>query len=329
MFSVRRFFEIAGTEVRKYSPRLFRQVAMHRTKHTTAHITALATVAIWGTTFIATKILLDDFSPISILFLRFLLGFAVLSLIPRRLKFTSAKTEMLLAGAGLSGVTFYFLFENIALQYTYAANVGVLVTVSPFFTAVLSKIFLKNEKAFNRTFLLGFVVAMTGVVMISLNDTLVIRLNPVGDVLALLAAGTWAVYSVLMKKAGETGLPVVLCTRRTFLYGLLFMIPALIPLHFGISADNLMKPVNAGMLIFLGVGASALCFATWNFAVKILGAVGANVYLYLVPVVTVVVSRIVLREQLTVLSAAGTALTISGLLISEIKNFRDTKKARR
>ena len=72
-------------------------------------------------------------------------------------------------------------------------------------------------------------------------------------------------------------------------------------------------------LIYLGVGASALCFVTWNFAVKELGAVKTSVYIYLVPVITVVTSCIILSEKLTVLSVIGTILTMAGLLLSEYK----------
>ena len=72
-------------------------------------------------------------------------------------------------------------------------------------------------------------------------------------------------------------------------------------------------------LLYLGLGASALCFVTWNFAVKELGAVKTSVYIYLVPVVTVVTSALVLGERLTPLSGVGTGLTLAGLLLSEYR----------
>ena len=74
-------------------------------------------------------------------------------------------------------------------------------------------------------------------------------------------------------------------------------------------------------ILFLGLGASALCFVTWNFAVKTLGAVKTSVYIYAVPVITVVTSVIILHEKITVLAAAGTVLTLAGLFLSESKLF--------
>lgn len=70
-------------------------------------------------------------------------------------------------------------------------------------------------------------------------------------------------------------------------------------------------------MLYLGLGASALCFVTWNLAVKTLGAVKASVYIYMVPVITVVMSALVLKEPVTWASALGTALAVAGLFLSE------------
>ncbi len=285
---------------------------------TAAHLTALATILIWGTTFISTKVLLREFSPIEILFLRFLLGFAALHLVRGKLPFRSWKEERLYAGAGLTGVTLYFLFENIALTYTLASNVGVLVTVAPFFTALLSCFYLRGERPDLR-FYAGFVLAFAGVTLIMFSGSMTLKLNPAGDILALLAAFVWAVYSVLMKKIGQLGHPMAACTRRTFLYGLAFMLPALFFLDFSPAWGALRKPVNLCNFLYLGLGASALCFATWNRAVKILGAVRTSVYIYLVPVVTVITAVLILHERITLPASCGMALALAGLILSETR----------
>ena len=125
-----------------------------------------------------------------------------------------------------------------------------------------------------------------------------------------------------MKKIGKLGRPMVLCTRRTFFYGLLFMTPALLFLDFSPEWGALLKPVNGLNFLYLGLGASAVCFATWNRAVKILGAVRTSVYIYLVPVVTVATATVILHEQITGAAACGMALALAGLVISEMKGKR-------
>ena len=113
----------------------------------TGHITALITIVIWGTTFISTKILLADFTPIEILFFRFLLGLLVLiAVYPKGLEIKDKKQELTFAAAGLCGICLYYLLENIALTYTMASNVGVIISVAPFFTAVLSHVLRKTEE---------------------------------------------------------------------------------------------------------------------------------------------------------------------------------------
>lgn len=285
----------------------------------TGHGAALLTILIWGTTFISTKVLLTSFQPVEILFLRFVLGFLALCLIyPRRLRLGERRQELWFAAAGLCGVTLYYLLENIALTYTLASNVGVLVSVSPVFTALFSHFLLRREKL-RPAFFAGLVVALAGVVLLSYNGSAVLKLDPRGDVLALLAAAIWSAYSLITRHISSFGYPVVQTTRRIFAYGLVFMLPALLIFGFRPSLEAVLEPVNLLNLVYLGLGACALCFVTWNFAVGKLGAVKTSTYIYLVPVVTLATSALVLGEPVTPLSAVGAALTVAGLALSEHK----------
>lgn len=291
-----------------------------RSNHTMGHLASLLTIIVWGTTFISTKILLDDFKPVEILFFHFVMGLIALLLVyPRRLKGTSKQQELIFVAAGLCGICLYYLLENIALTYTMASNVGVIISIAPFFTALLSHLFLKEEKP-RANFFIGFAVAMAGIFLISFNGSK-LELNPAGDLLALLAAFIWACYSVLTKKISGYGYHTILTTRRIFCYGILFMIPTLFLLDFKLELARFANPIYLFNIIFLGLGASALCFVTWNFAVKVLGAVKTSIYIYMVPVITVVTSVVILHEKITALAAVGTALTLAGLLLSESKLF--------
>ena len=252
-------------------------------KKATGHLAALVTILIWGTTFISTKVLLVDFEPIEILFFRFILGFlALLIVYPHRMRGTTKRQEAVFAAAGLCGVCLYYLLENIALTYTMASNVGVIISISPFFTAMLTHFFTKEEKL-RANFFVGFVVA------------------------------------VLTRKISGFGYHTIQTTRRVFAYGIIFMIPALFLFDCRTGAERFANPVYLGNLIFLGLGASALCFVTWNMAVKVLGAVKTSIYIYLVPVITVVTSALILKEKVTVMSGIGTVLALIGLFLSEYR----------
>lgn len=213
---------------------------MSSRQRTLGHAAALMTILIWGTTFVSTKVLLRDFTPVTVLFTRFVIGYAFLwCLKPQLLPLSGWRKELLFAGAGLTGVTLYFLLENIALTYTFASNVGIIVAVVPFFTALLAHFLLKGE-GFSRRFFLGFSAAFTGIFLIMANGAFVLELNPVGDVLALGAAFVWAVYSILMKKIGVNTSNMIICTRRIFFYGIVLMIPALfvLPVNLELASDG-------------------------------------------------------------------------------------------
>ena len=300
---------------------------MSDSKKLPGHLAALFCTLVWGTTFISTKVLLRDFNPIEILFFRFALGFVALWLAcPHALRLTERKQEWLFAGAGLAGVTLYFLLENIALTHTFASNVGVIVAVSPFFTALLSFWLLKAEKP-GLNFFLGFAAAIAGIGLISFSGSTQLQLNPLGDLLAVLAGLAWSFYSILTRKILALGYKSLQVTRRCFFYGLLFMLPCLPFMNFHWNLARFGAFVNWSNVVFLGLGASALCFVAWTFAIKRLGAVQSSVYIYLVPVVTVITAALILQEHITWMAALGTALTLAGLVVSEIRQFGVRKKA--
>lgn len=289
------------------------------------HLAALVTILIWGTTFISTKVLLRDFSPLEVLFFRFLIGYLILLVIyPRLIKFRSAKEELLFAAAGLFGVTLYFLLENIALLYTFASNVGILVSVSPFLTAILAHYLLKEEQL-RAQFFVGFIVAMIGIMLITLNGSFVLKLDPLGDTLAVLASVCWAAYSILMRKISRLGYHTISCTRRIFFYGLLLMLPAMFVFDLRVGIERFADATNLLNMLFLGLGASALCFVTWNWSVGILGVVQTSIYIYLVPVITVSAAFLILDETITAAAILGTFLTLAGLCLSD-ERFRKKQK---
>ena len=295
---------------------------MEQKRTAAGHLAALAAILVWGSTYISTKTLLKDFQPLEILLFRFVIGYVTLFLMhPRAVKTKGWKEEMLFALAGLCGVTLYFLLECVALTYTLASNVGVIVSMAPFFTAVLSHFLLKGER-FRPQFFVGFLVALTGIFLIGYNGSEVLRLNPIGDVLALLAALAFALYSVLMRKISRLGHHTISSTRRVFFYGLLFMAPPSLRMDFSPDFQRLFIGGNLFHLLFLGLFASALCFAAWNWAVGILGAVKTTVYIYVVPVVTILAAALVLREQITPVALLGAFLALSGMFIAERRPAR-------
>lgn len=286
-------------------------------RHALGHILACGTQFMWGATFVSTKVLLSEFTPVEVLMTRAVLAFFALFLFfPHHLKIEEKKRELYFAGAALCGIVLYFMLENTALTMTYASNVGIIVTCAPFFVAVMVSIFYRSERP-HKNFYFGFLIAIVGVIMISLNGQRSLQLNPLGDFLAFLAMISWGIYSVILKKISGWNYPMAAVTRRIYFYGILFLIPIAAWQKANWNLDALKQPEIAMNFLFLGVGASALGFFLWNLATKWIGAVKTSVYIYISPIVTVLLSVIILHERLTLISVFGAVLIIIGLMVSQ------------
>jgi len=281
------------------------------------HLITLFIVIVWGTTFVSTKILLfHELSPGDIFFYRFLLAFTCIWFFGRRKLFAdNLKDEFLFMLTGVTGGSLYFIAENTALEITLASNVALLVCTAPILTTIFSRLFLKNEKL-NRYLWQGSLLALTGVAFISFNGRFILQINPLGDVLCLVAALSWAFYTILLKRL-ENRYHTLLITRKVFFYGLMTLLPLFLLKPLNRDTAILMQPVVWGNLLFLGLVASLLCYFLWNTAVKHLGAVRTTNYVYLIPLVTLLTSVIVIDETITWIAMAGAMLILGGVALTE------------
>ena len=293
---------------------------------------ACFTIFVWGITFVCTKHLLIYFSALEILFIRFIFAYCFLFVLnPHRLKLSS-KENFLVAIAGLTGVTLYQFTENLALDFTTASNVSIIVGICPIFTALTSQIFLK-EKHLSFNFCLGFCFAFVGVILVSFNGKINFNLSPKGDILALISAICWGFYSLFLTMINKKGYNTILITRKIFFYAILFMLPlmicgvfaenpkstAYVELSASLNAERFSSILNWILLCFLGILASGFCFVAWNKACNILGTVKISTGLYLIPVITIFFAAIFLNEKITLMGTIGSALTIIGLFVSSKK----------
>ena len=304
-------------------------------KQTLPYILAAFCILVWGVSFICTKYLLRTFSSLEILILRFVTGYIAFCIIsPKPLKTSGIKEELLFMGAGLCGITIYQFVENIAIYFTAANNVSIIVSTCPMFTAIIAAIFL-HEKTITKNFVLGFVIAMTGIVLVTLNGSSEFSLSPKGDLLALGSAICWGFYSLFVSKINSLGHGNFASTRRIFFWALIFMIPlAVYGLVFGgkSTSINFCPAENTARwsdwknilnLVILGVFASSLAFVAWNKTCKALGTVKTTAAIYMVCVVTIIFSFIFLGEKISLAGLFGTFLTILGLFISEKKQSKN------
>ena len=280
---------------------------------------AILTSAIWGTTFISSKLLLQEgLSPAAIMILRFVLAYVLmLPFVKGKWFCRSVKDELLMVLLGISGGSLYFLLENTALVYTQASNVAIIIAATPLLTMLTVNLLDRGKGASKRLY--GYsLMSLAGVALVILNGNFVLKLNPIGDLLTFGAVVTWVIYSIIIAKVQERYSSWMI-TRKIFFYGVVTLLPYFLVEPWDVTWEMMSRPMVWGNIAYLGVLASLGCYMTWNIVIKRLGAVDATNYLYINPIVAMITANLLLGERITPLAIAGTALILVGVYLAERK----------
>lgn len=285
-----------------------------------ANLGAVLVMLAWGTSFLSSKVLMvtGGFSPVEVFIYRFTFAYIILLCFTcRKIMANNYKDEVLFLVCGMCAGSIYFIAENYALQYTTTGNVSLLVSIAPIFTTVLMALIYKFIPRPN--VIIGSLVAFAGVACIIFNSDEGFEINPLGDIIALFAAVSWAIYTLVVKRLSPIYSSLFI-TRKLFFYGVITALPLLIiqnePLRFWLLFD-LNEPQFLLNFLFLGFFCSACAFLVWNEVVRRLGAIKANNYLYVQPLVTLIAGYLVLDEKIFFLGYLGCVLIIGGIVISE------------
>lgn len=285
----------------------------HKSAGAMVYVTAFVIVVIWGCTFVQTKLLINaGLRPDEIFFFRFVLAYVLmLPFAGKRLWLGNWKDELLAIALGLTGGSLYFITENYALAYGYCSNVSLIVCLTPLITVLIVGCFYPGERM-DRKGLFASLLALAGMALVVFNGNFILKLSPVGDILALAACLCWALYTLIIKRLQDK-YSNMLITRKVFGYGLLTILPLLCVN--GVNVELLVDggTVVWGNLLFLGCVASMLCFLGWNWCLEKLGTVRATNLLYLNPVVAITTSALVLGERVTWVAIIGALLILFGL----------------
>lgn len=282
------------------------------------HLAALLVVTAWGTSFISTKVLMEDASltPIEVYIYRFSLAYVLLLAVTFKKIFSnSVKDEMQFLLCGICAGSLFYLLENNALQHTTSSNVSLLSSLAPMITAILVSAVFRIRLGIG--LIVGSIIALAGVVCIIFSHGEGFEISPLGDLLALLSSFSWALYALGVKRLVPLYSSLFI-TRKLFFYGVITAAPLLWigngAEHFAVVFSNTAFLLN---MLFLVVFCSLLAYLLWNYAMKMIGAVSTNNYLYLQPLVTMIVAYFTLGEHISLTGYLGCILIIGGLIISD------------
>lgn len=279
-------------------------------------LAGLIAASIWGGMYVVSKVVLEVIPPFALLTTRLVLGFLSLwAVIAARGGFTLARRQWLVAlGVGLVGYGISLGFQFVGTKLSTAANGALVTSATP--ALVLPFAFLLLGEAITRRRLLAVGVASLGVLAV---------IDPrqadwssrlfVGNLSLLAAALTWALYSVLVRKAATGGMDLLQATAVFLLGGL----PVTVPLGAWETVTQglgVITPGVIGGILFLGIISTAIAMFLWNYAFAVLPAGAASLTFFAQPVVGALLGWLLLGEQITPLFVLGGVLIGLGILIS-------------
>ncbi len=291
----------------------------------------------WGGSFVATKVLINHaLGPIEIYIYRFILAYILLLIICHdRLWARNWRDELLFAVCGLCGSSIYFIAENTAVEYTRVSDVSMITSLSPLLTTLLIGALYRTERP-GKWVYLGSIIALCGVGCIVFKDGLPESDESsgsavyafIGNMLALSASVSWAVYSLVLRKLNAL-YTAQFITRKTFFYGLITALPFwLISNEPATTLENLIRPEVLLNIAFLGILCSMLSYILWAYVMGKLGAITTNNYLYIQPIVTMIIAAVLpsLHDPITLLSCVGCVMIIGGLWLGDYMTMRDARR---
>ncbi|MEA3335611.1 MAG: DMT family transporter [Chloroflexota bacterium] len=275
-------------------------------------------LTLWASSFILNEIALRDLNPAAVVTGRWLVT-AVLTvfLLIRRdqmNEFRGAIRSEFFSFFLLSmvGVTLLYGLQIAGQAHTSAVNTGLLANTVPIFTALLATIFFGQQVGLAGW--IGIVLALVGAWVVSANGFLLdFDLSTAfGDLLVLLSALMGAFYFVIGGRLLEAYPPLIVTTAAATM-GALTLLP--IALVFG-GDSTLTLPALAAVLI-LGIGPGLLANLWWWETAEWLTANRAAVYIYLIPLITMVFAMLFLGETITQAQLMGTFLVLGGVWLAE------------
>lgn len=276
----------------------------------------LFAVIAWGASFVATKLALKDIQPVTVIWLRFSMGVVILGINARlRRQLTLPKTRELayFAFLGFLGITFHQWLQSTAMLTASATTSAWIITTSPVFIAILGQAILKEQLTWLKA--AGILAATLGVTLViskgNVAGIFAGSFGSLGDFLMVLSAVNWAVFSVLSRRALR-GYPAALMILYVMGFGWLLSTIFFFGGPGWADIANLSQAGWSGIL-FLGIVCSGLAYIAWYDALQALPASQAGVFIYLEPLVTMLVAFFVLSENPTWASLLGGAIILFGV----------------
>jgi drug/metabolite transporter (DMT)-like permease len=287
---------------------------------------ALLAVVIWGASFVATKVALRYASPTVVVWLRFAMGVVILGifvLTSQKFALPQKRDWAYFALLGFLGITFHQWLQSTGLVTTQATTASWVVASIPIFMALLGWLVLKEKLLWLQV--AGILLSTFGVLLVVTRGDLAVlasgKFGTIGDLLVLISAPNWAVFSILSRR-GLKEYPAIVMMFYVMIFGWLFS-SILFAAEDGLSQTGRIPWDGWAAIAFLGIFCSGLAYVFWYDALQGLSVAQTGAFLFLEPVVTVVVAALILKERLYLGTLIGGVLILAGVWLV---NWKKTRK---
>ncbi len=283
----------------------------------------------WGMSFIWSKIALNEFEPITLIFFRLVLSAIVLTLIVRLSRNTEkiAKADrkwfLLLA---LAEPFFYFLGENFGLQYVSPAVTSAIIATIPLVTPLVAFLFLRER--IDKYTITGIFISFAGIIYMLVNRDLSLNASPKGIALLFLAVFSAVAYTFFIRKLANKYKAITILLWQNII-GAIYFLPFFMVFDFAQVLTIRPSTSSVMAIVQLSIFASGLAFWLFIIVVAKLGMVKANIFTNLIPVFTAVFAYFIIGELITLQKVTGIILVITGIVVSQIPAVRTIYANRR
>ncbi len=293
-----------------------------------AYIGLSAAVVFWGMSFVATKVALESITTFTLIFLRFGLAgllFLAVSIVRGGLPRLTRRAHLKLFLMALFEPGLYFYFETVGLQYTTAPKAALIIATVPVAVLVFARILIGER--IHKLSLFGIMMSLAGIGILIVGDPAFqwsLGDHLLGDLLIIGAVITAALYMVGARDLGREYSAWDITCLQIF-YGALFYAPMFFMemsvLDWG---DVTVSSMTAAA--YLTVFATVIAFLCYNYGLTRIEASRAAVFINGIPVVTALAAWVILGERLTWVQAAGGAMVLGGVWLTNILGRSGTAK---
>ena len=291
----------------------------------------IITVILWGSSFVAVKIVLQSIPPSAYMFLRFTAASLVFLVILHRKNSINLgwRNHLKLFAVAFFEPGLYFIFETAGIQRTSASSAAIIIGAVPAAVALSAAVFLK-EKTGPKGWT-GIILSIAGIILLTLFDkggSTDSAATIAGNVLVFMAVIAAAGYMITVKKVAPD-FNTLEITGWQIIYGALIFLPFFIKDLNSISWIN-MTAQSISALLFLILFATLTAFVCYNFALTKIEASKAAMFINGIPLVAVIVSALVLKETISAAQITAGIFIISGVTLANLdsRNRTDSIKKR-